>query len=72
MIPTKLDDLYTTGTTMKEADPLAIGLPLKLWRKLDIERQCNEYLRTKDPKDAPLSKKAVATPRDNYGIKGYR
>lgn len=68
---TKLEELYTRGTTLKEVAPDVVGLPLKLWQKLDMERQGAEYRRTLDTSEAPLSKKAVATHRDNYGMKGF-
>lgn len=38
------------------------------WQRADIHRQCSEYLAKLDPNDAPLSKKRLWTPRDNYGL----
>ena len=67
MIPEKLEHLFTTGTRMAEVPPDARGMPLRMWRRLELERQCNAHLRTLDPEKAPLAKKALATSRDNYG-----
>ena len=65
-----LRDLFSPGSHLSDVPADFRGMPLKEWQRKTIEKQAEEYRATLDPADAPLSKKAVWTPRDSYGIKG--
>ena len=63
-------DIYPSGKKMSAVPYEFKGLSLKQWRKLDITAQCDAWLATQDPDEAPLSKQRVWNPRDSYGMKG--
>lgn len=46
------------------------GIPFWEWRMQQIRWQCDEYLSTRQIEEAPLARKAIWTPRDDYGWKG--
>jgi hypothetical protein len=71
-IPDTLAELYPEGTSLSEVHPDFRGMPLKRWRKLKDREQCEAWLATLDQKKvgAPINRKAVATKRDSYGMKG--
>lgn len=78
-----LRDIYTAGTPLAEVDPGARGLPYRVWEKLELDRQCEEWRKAgavwpdrATPTDAIQPRKgarsewhqrAAATGRDNYG-----
>ena len=68
--PETLEQLYPSNTPLSEVHPDFPGMPLALWRKLKITEQAEEYLVKLNPAEAPLAKQRIATPRDNYGMKG--
>ena len=55
----ELSQLYPRGTKMSEVAPDFQGMSLKLWQRLDMERQAEAHRKTLDPKDAPLSKQRL-------------
>lgn len=68
--PTRLEELYSPGTKLAEVKPEFTGMDRALWNRLKLDEQFAAYYRTLDSASAPLSKKAVASPRDSYGMKG--
>jgi hypothetical protein len=67
----ELSDLYPAGTPLSEVAPGFRGMPLREWQWKQLREQ-NSAQPKSNPEDAPLSKKAVWTPRDDYGMKGIR
>lgn len=76
-----LTALYTHGTKLAEVSPEFRGMPLNEWlHKWELQQvtvQAAEHdRRFRDSMPAgyehPLSRKAVSTPRDDYGMKGVR
>ena len=72
MKPQSLGDLMSPGSTLADVPPDFQGMRYKDWAIQMISKQCEEWRKANpmNPEDAPLSKKAVATPRDGYGMKG--
>jgi hypothetical protein len=68
--PQQLGDLYPPGTPLAEVNPDFRGMDRKLWQRLKVFGQGEAHRKTLNPEDAPISKKAVWTPRDDYGLKG--
>jgi hypothetical protein len=66
-----LSDLFSPGSHLADVPPEFRGMPLRQWQALKIAEQCSQYVATKDPDRAPLSKQRIWTPRDSYGIKGF-
>lgn len=64
----RLDELLPRGTKLKDAPPAARGIPYAEWHRLKLAKIFAEY-EPPPAEDAPLSKKALATKRDNYGWK---
>ena len=67
--PETLEELYSPGTKLREVQEDFRGMPLKLWQRLKLDELAARNRQTLNPADAPLSKKAIATPRDSYGWK---
>ncbi len=76
-----LSALYTHGTKLAEVSPEFRGMPLNEWlHKWELQQvtvQAAEYdrrFRNSMPAGyvPPLSRKAVSTQRDDYGMKGVR
>ena len=61
--------IYSPGTTLAEVAPWFKGVSWQKYANAWMTEACNQYLRElKTPKaEAPLSQKAVWTPRDSYG-----
>jgi hypothetical protein len=69
----ELSDLYPAGTPLCEVAPEFRGMSLRRWQWKKLIEQRIELARRQpkiNPEDAPLSQKAVWTPRDDYGMKG--
>jgi hypothetical protein len=66
----ELRDLFTSGSRLADVPPHFRGMPFKQWRRLQLAKQCSEYLSKLKPEDAPLSKQRIWNPRDSYGLKG--
>lgn len=66
----ELRDLFSTGSHLSDVPVHFHGMTLLEWTAKKWTEQCNRYLATLPKEDAPLSKKAVWTPRDSYGLKG--
>lgn len=73
-----LNDLYPRGTKLIREDgttdvsPGFRGMPPEEHRRLTVFQMIKAHAEAQpkiDPADAPLSKKAIATPRDNYGYR---
>jgi hypothetical protein len=70
----ELSQLYSPGTTMEEVDPAFKGMRRNEWLCKQVTVQFVEWdrrFRNQYPNFVPpLNRKAIATPRDNYGMKG--
>lgn len=67
----ELRELFSPGSKLADVPIHFRGMTLLEWRGKNIEKQCNEYLKTLDPDKAPISQKRIWTPRDGYGMKGF-
>jgi len=47
--PDSLEQLYPTGTPMKEVHPEFRGMSLPLWQKLKMHERVEKYLKTSKP-----------------------
>jgi hypothetical protein len=68
-----LGQLYPTDTPLAEVSPDFHGMRFHKWNLLKIAEQAEAYLKSlpaNAKETAPINRKAVATPRDNYGAKG--
>jgi len=68
----ELKDLFSTGSHLADVPADFRGMPMSRWLSMQITEECSKYVATLDPEKAPLNRKAVWTPRDDYGMKGVR
>lgn len=74
-----LNDLKPHGYHLSDVEPDFRGMTLREWLMKRIESQASAFLAQADRVKAVCGnvsnrkwyKKAVATPRDNYGMKGF-
>jgi hypothetical protein len=69
-----LNELYRPGTKLKDVPYDFEGMPVKQWLRLQMDQDFASP-KGKIPDGAPGTqwrKKAIATSRDNYGMKGPR
>lgn len=67
-----LNELYKRGTKLIDVPPTFDGMPLKEWKRLQMSQDFANPARN-IPDGTPGTKwreKRIATPMDNYGMKG--
>jgi hypothetical protein len=64
--------LFSRTVKLADVPPDFRGIPLHSWRLQEISRQCAAHVATLDSANAPLSRKAIWNPRDDYGWKGIQ
>jgi hypothetical protein len=68
-----LRDLFSPGSTLADVPDTFRGATLEQWRCAQVAEQSSQLLENVTPEErenAPIIRQAIATPRDNYGIKG--
>lgn len=68
-LPVRANDRPPLHPNQLNVHPLASGVWWREWLMTQIHRQAEEYLKTRDSKDVPLSNRPIATARDSYGMK---
>lgn len=65
----ELADLFSPGSNLADIPGHFVGMPLKRWKLEKLSEQARATYLPVTPSDAPLSKKAIWSPRDSYGMK---
>lgn len=64
------DELFSPGTKLADVKPEIHGISLLAWRMGSITKQCSDYIAQLGPEareNAPINKKRIWNPRDDYG-----
>ena len=67
--PKELGDLFSPGSHLSDVPPHFEGLSFARYRLPCISEQAEAFRKKQRPSEPALSRKAIATPRDNYGYR---